>query len=778
MNGILATIFALAVPFALSAASIAALESEAAKELTAHGRGAAAKNYLAAAQERAKAAKTLYESKEELELETADDDDGLSLGGTAAARDTDAEALHYLATAVDFDYGGRPLVADEWMKKAKAVAGTSAAAREKIAAEERRIAAERDPTEPPDKAPAAKKAAPPKKPTNSYEALKAFDLEAVRAFNAGPYPYLWKIALEEYENFRSFPKDEAETVAPKSFAWEPPPKAKGDAAKEPKPRTVVVGELDWDENDATACVEEALASGAGTVIFEDKGGPWRIRSMRPRPNQRLVFRKGVKILKDNVSRMNRDRSPLVLLKDVWNVVLEGEGDVFIGGYESAKEREGFTKEEGASGVVFAGARNVILRNLAIGYNACDGISFGGANAVWIEDVVLKGNYRQAMSCCNCRNVFCRRVSFLDTAGGAPGCGIDFEPTYEIELNASLYFYDCVFGNNDGGAVNFSSSSYLPVTAQFRRCRFLKQRGAVQFNVFARCGVYMEANVKAPGRILLEDAEMEGPAGFTPVQIENANLFDVEVRNLKAPGAGPIAYSLKRDYAMFPAYDHERNSGSLKIEPPAEVAINDKVGTYPLYNAAGKSYLPPELGLVPVPRFDPADYLPPAKTVAEKGDKLPKGFFFIYSGSWYSKEVVYRALYWEDGWKMKKILAGVPVGNLGISDRPIAYYVRGGEGIYKMESPANRPFRVYFEVPAAEKASVIKIHSGSGTLFDAAGKAVQEFARTESAQYLRCTPASGKAEIWSIEFTSPAIYKFFAPFNGIISESPDALPRHR
>ena len=53
--------------------------------------------------------------------------------------------------------------------------------------------------------------------------------------------------------------------------------------------TAIAGELDWDPEDATACIREAIESGATTIILEDRGSPWYVQTIKPKSNQRIVL---------------------------------------------------------------------------------------------------------------------------------------------------------------------------------------------------------------------------------------------------------------------------------------------------------------------------------------------------------------------------------------------------------------------------------------------------------------------------------------------------------
>ena len=839
---------------AASAQSSASLEKEAEKTLRiGGGREKAAPLYLRAANARAAEAAKLYakKGKEDLSL-----DEEVVVGEEAeimaratdalAAHDHDGEALHCLAAAIDFDYGGKPAVADEWFARAEAIGGASAAVKDRIAKEKARIARERDPTERDPKPYVAKPrfagrdalkekieaAIARKAPADvladlwskyAYACFTCFHPDGMREArdaiaalkkkpgnNAG----WWLTAIKAYDGLEVFPRPEEEIVFPKDLA----------ALGVVEGRTVIAGELDWDPEDATACIAAAIESGATTIVLEDRGSPWYVQTIKPKSNQRILIKKGVKILMDKVSTQQKSVAPMFDLSGARNVIIEGEGgpeDVYVGKFSSMEERKAKSHDYGGSGMVISGARNIVVRNITFGANTMDGVHLTGNGAdtreIYLENLVFRDNYRQAMSACNVFGLYCRNVSFLNTFGGEPHCGIDFESEYETEATSEMYFLDCTFADNAGAAVNFSQSSYYPVTALFRRCKFLPGRNYQQITVFARCGVYMGQNAKAPSKIIFDDCDMETPAWTAPVILSNSSLFDVEIRNfrLKEKNRGdrakgvnaPVRVDLRREYRYsFNWKDWDvANEGSLVFDNFAVEGWDDKqplevwdfTGGYDVPNVSGTAvmngktidmssfaYKAPEkaMGLREIRKFDPADYVPPAKDAgADTPASIPVSFGFTWAGSWFETGCDYRAIYAEDGaWKMKKILPGVI--ELGLEGRPIAYYCRSAESKAKLfPRKPKEPYTLYFEVPAGEAECIVKLQQGFGALRNPAGEIVHELTpenHGKVSRYLKMKSSSGKAEIWSLTLTSPATVKFFDPLNGIFAESPESLPRRK
>ena len=840
---ILATLAACATVGARADNSVK-LEAEAAKELALSPTSKRAQQlFLQAAEQRLKEAKLYEKNDDELSMEVEDDDE--LTPGDGDSRLNDQACGNFVQAAKDFELAGKSKRCDEILAKARAIKDVSKKAAKDLAdfdgwLAKRRDASEVEPTFAPPKDPLVKfnaareavdkaiaSAASPKKQAElwsqlAFEAFKTFQPEVCREARdaiaklkqkPGCYAGWWLNAVEAFDALKTFPQDEAKTATPKDLA------ALGVKDK----LTVIAGELDWDAEDATKCVQEALDTpGVTTVVLEDRGSPWFVKTIKMHSNQRLLLKKGVRILQDKVSRQLKDKSAVISVADAENVVIEGEGgpgDVTIGKFESVAERRKWANEELGSGFVLSGAKNVIIRNLTVAVTAQDGVCLTGIGAntknVWIENVVLTDNYRQAMSVCNAFGLFCRNVTFANTIGGDPMMGIDFEPSYESEANSECYFYDCTFRNNAGAAVNWSSSSYYPVTAHFKRCHFLDIPNCYQIIVFARCGVYMQNNVKAPSNILFEDCDMACHADSYPLKIDNSSLFDVTVRNMKAKVVpdkrdekptsvnSPVTFRLDREYRSWGRYngnyDFEKNEGTVTIEGfEAEgyaepfVAFYDHTGGYSVKNVSGHgrlngkdvdlaqfSYTAPEKDLEPIAKFDPADYQPPAKDAkATTSAEIPATFQLMWNGAWFEAPVQYRAIYADGGqWKMKKIQMGQR--ELELEGKPVAYYFRSSDSTFKACSFGNKPFTLYFEVPGGKRDCLLKLNAGAGELINAKGEVVKTIRWDRSSVYATCRTEGDASEVWSLRVTSDGLkLKFFAPFSGIVAESPECLPRRK
>ena len=781
----------LAVACALAAAcagaeTTAQIEKKAAREFELENFAESQKLYRQAAEQRLKEVSAFQvKPKDDFEILSADElDDETDITGSADARLTDALAENYIWAATDFEKGAKPKRCDECLKLAEGVKGVSKKVQDELAALRKFIAENRDATEhePP----------PPKKERPAFKRPTG------------------KVAERTYRNLETFPKDEAATASPKTLA---------DMGVKEK-QTLIAGEIDWDPENATECVEEALASGATTVIFEDRGSPWYVQYIRPRSNQRLVFKKGVRVYMDKVSCQNCDKGAILQIRGVKNVIVEGEGapgDVVIAKFPDKASRRKWQPEEGGNGIYVDSGRNIVIRNLTSSWNSCDGIGISGWHSgtsedVWIENCVFANNYRQGMSVLNCAGLYCRNVSFLDTIGGEPMCGVDLEPCYDgVEATSECYFYDCTFGGNIGGAINWSAGGSYPVTALMKRCKFLPSPTLHQICVNARWWRAQMCNVRQPGKLVFEDCDMTINPATRPFTINNANAFDIDIRNFRVKNAGPrrkdrpetacstIFFNLQgafRRWGYDPIYDFA-NEGRIRVEgltvdgfgDVKPVCIYDQNGSYSVTNLSGTAtvdgkawdlsqfyYNAPEVGWGIIPKFDPKDYLPPKATAADTPEELPVSFDLNWRGPWFDPKLEYRALYFEDGeWKMKLIRDNVR--ELGLEKLPVAYYCRSEDPRFKMKArEKDKPFTLYFEVPAGGKPFKLKF-AGEAVVRNEKGETVAAFEKWKG-RYRTCTPTSEDAAIWSITVTSgSSTLWFFPPLSGIVAENPDWLPRH-
>ena len=642
------------------------------------------------------------------------------------------------------------------------------------------------------------------RPDRSEKAIA--EIEKLKS-RPGCYAEQWVGDVAAFKELETFPRPESEIIFPKdasAFGVE----AKSDAYAK---------DFGFDEADATECVQQAIDSGATTIILENVGKPWYISSVTPRSNQTIVFEKGVQVLAPESFQKSNAKESLFVLKEVENIAFIGKGekpeDVYIGKFKDNADRNKYCSDYGGS--IFAlggGCKNILIRNLYVANSGEDGICLGGLppnRNIYVEDVVLDHHYRQACSICGADGLYFKNVSFLNTIGGDPMLGIDLEPTYESEPNANIYLFDCKFAGNAGGGLNFSSSTYYPVTLHAKRCVF-EPHGNCDLIIFARSGVYMGAGVKAPSRILIEDCDIKQHTSAYAIRFNCSSIFDVEFKNSRIIDVGereggwgpvePILFSLDREYWYSEDGRNYKEQGTVKFDNLVidgfkdrdEVVFRDRTGHYSVTGLVGTAvhngvtvdmakyrYLAPDCEREDIAEFDPAKYGPPADPApADAPAVVPVKFDMNFRVPWYTTPPTYTAIYWDGGtWKTKPIRKWCKMK--GLAGKAVAYYAKSTESIAKLSQAKGHEEEIsfYFEVPAGGKECTFKAYGGI-ELRNPKGEIVKGSAPAggQGYSYYTLKPESDAAEIWSVKMKGWADFKFFAPLSGIFAEKPEWLPR--
>ena len=470
-------------------------------------------------------------------------------------------------------------------------------------------------------------------------------------------------AVKMFKDLETFPRNPDSIVFPQENIW----------VKEEK--TVHAKDFGWNPDNATACLQKAIDSGATTVIVDKMDGPWYITSVTPASNQTIIFEDGVEVLCEaNAARSNPRDMDMFKLRNCRNAAFIGHGKVYIGKYRTHEERLKLCRDYGSSGFSLEGCKNILIRNLKIAECSMDGICAGGLreinNNIYVVDVVLDGNVRQAMSLCNADEFFCKNVTFSNTIGQQPMCGIDLEPSIqEVQAIAGIYLIDCKFEKNRGGDLNFSCSSVYPVSLYAKNCTFQQNIGG-NLVIFALCGLYMGNATDAPGHIIIDGCKFTGDPTYSPVRIDNSSLFHVTFKDCEVvepptgPGhASPFQIRLNRDYYPYFNWKDNLKEGCINfqnvkirgykgVEP---LGIVDKTGRYSVRNIYGTishggrtvnmekySYIAPDLKYQDIEPIEISTLKPPEKAVraTRKDTVADYPVEFSCNRPWYSSKPRY------------------------------------------------------------------------------------------------------------------------------------------
>lgn len=631
-------------------------------------------------------------------------------------------------------------------------------------------------------------------------------LEAIAALKkhgkkpSGDFAYRAVESVGLYEDLKTFPKDPASIVFPKENIWV---KAK---------KTVHAKDFGWNPTDATLCLQKALDSDADTVIVDKMESPWLIVSVNVPSNKTIVFEDGVRVHATASEQSSNSRKTLFVLKETDNQALIGKGDVMIGKFPDGKTKRQYATWEGGTGVYLEGVRNVLIRDLAVNYCGCDGVTFGGClripRNVYLENVVLHGNTRQAMSICNACDVYMKNVEFSTTSGAWPMCGVDFEPSVpEVQAICNIYFLDCVFKENHGGDFTVAAYSNHPATIYVKGCQIggADEYGAI--TIHPNPG-YQFNKTDAPSDIIFEDCTIHGCASATPVTMLNANVFHTTFRNCEVVegkggwgGATRTPFKFLLDYEHYePAKDKRdwyQTEGSTVFENvkvkgwkgQEALAFVDRVGHYRLKNVFGKVSMNGSNVDMTKYRLEPEDFkfacvpveIDAAKLHPIKGVEPSKSGGSIKVNTqtqWWTGDPKYEAFVRSgDTYTAKTYTGKDAMGSFAsvVSKPGAAFRNLNSDGLFRLGEGST----VYFLVPAGKGEATLKVtETGKAELLKGREKVVESFGPStfkNGHRYLT-VKMDKKPQVYGLRAVKDKVcFKFFAPFSGLVAADPLSVP---
>ena len=221
-------------------------------------------------------------------------------------------------------------------------------------------------------------------------------------------------------------------------------------------------------------IQAAFDSKSHTVIIPSTGQPWNTGQLILRSNQRVIMEPGVVLIakRDGFHCVARHGSQgaIVLECDsmltsvdpqnmsahprLSNFSLVGYGAQLLMRQADYNDPTRYNKSEDRMGITLNDVRDVSIVGLTVAQTGGDGIivtgySPGSAN-VYLADLVLDHNYRNALSVISVENMTVERVVLSNTGaqyGTRPMDGVDFEPDHDYQVIANVTMRDVVIENN-------------------------------------------------------------------------------------------------------------------------------------------------------------------------------------------------------------------------------------------------------------------------------------------------------------------------------------------
>ncbi len=222
-------------------------------------------------------------------------------------------------------------------------------------------------------------------------------------------------------------------------------------------QTVKAADFGFNAEDATACLQKAIDSGAETVLVEKQASPWIIgETIRLRSDLTLVFTEGCEVLA-KPGAFQKQGASLFRGDGCKNVTLQGFGNARIAmrrsDYQDPKQ---YKWSEWRNVLNFYECEDVRISGLTIEESGGDGIYLGSryegkpCRRFTLENLKCNRHHRQGISIISAEDVVIRNCQFNDTKGTPPAAGIDLEPNKKWNELKKIRIEHCEFNGNQGG----------------------------------------------------------------------------------------------------------------------------------------------------------------------------------------------------------------------------------------------------------------------------------------------------------------------------------------
>jgi len=236
-------------------------------------------------------------------------------------------------------------------------------------------------------------------------------------------------------------------------------------AEAQRPNFANVLDFDYNEADATECIQKAIDSQARKVIVPYIGKPYIVKPLLASvDDQEIYFEPGV-VIEAMKGEFHR-QGVLFTISDAKNVTLTGYGATFRMHKKDYQDTTLYRRSEHRHALLIKSSvgqptENITVKGLHFESSGGDGLYVGGSVDrdtkipyqpvnVLIKDVVSSDNHRQGFSITGAENLKVVNGVFVNTEGTDPQAGVDWEPNANKMTN--LEMRNCLFHNNKIGGV--------------------------------------------------------------------------------------------------------------------------------------------------------------------------------------------------------------------------------------------------------------------------------------------------------------------------------------
>ena len=316
----------------------------------------------------------------------------------------------------------------------------------------------------------------------------------------------------------------------------------------PNPDVVYADEVapGWDPADATACLQNAINTGASTVIVRNMyyGASWRVRPLFLTSNQTIIFEDGVEVIA-KADEFHGGADMLFRGTALDNVTLSGYGATLAMRKSDYQDPGQYTPSESRMAIGLYGCNNVTIEGLNIIASGGDGIYISAANSttrracsnVILRDLNCDDHHRQGISIISVDGLLAEDCKFNNTIGTAPAAGLDIEPNAETDMVNNVVFRRCEFKGNAGAAVTIGvhnlNANSDDISVLIEDCELDGTKGTIYAvnvstiydNTYGGYVTFKDSTITTAYQAGVRIANVSGADGSVQVTFDNVDIAD-------------------------------------------------------------------------------------------------------------------------------------------------------------------------------------------------------------------------------------------------------------
>ena len=264
--------------------------------------------------------------------------------------------------------------------------------------------------------------------------------------------------------------------------------------------SVKVSDFGYDPEDSTRFIQQALDSGARTVVLDRQKGPWNTLTVYLRSNTEFVVEPGVELVAKR-GAFKGQRDYLFVVDGVTNATIRGGAGSAFRMWKQDYQGPDYVRSEWRYALRITRSAHILVEGLRLCDSGGDGIGVAGTD-ITIRKCVCDNNHRQGISVFNVDGLLIEDTVLSNTKGTPPEAGIDFEPDTDGSRLSNVVMRNCLFENNTGTGIELYlvqlQDSTRPVSMRFENCRTVGNRNSMSLNPGPRAGRHVRGKVEFVG----------------------------------------------------------------------------------------------------------------------------------------------------------------------------------------------------------------------------------------------------------------------------------------